>query len=256
MKQEEAVEKIVVSLKSDPYVKAIFLKGSMGRGEQDEHSDVDLYCLVDPNDEKAFLQNRMKHIRAYREIIFYDDIFIIAPQIIAVYDNMLHMDLFTVTEKSFKEKDFFTVLYDPEKRLDKFKATQNLTLSEQEFHDHVLDVTWFLFQYSKSKARGNDVWSVTMLNFVVTHLSRVLLHHHNPNRAQLGLKTIETSLPEGILKEFKESMGHITPSNHTRAVKQLIQIISNERNWILSTLSSKGKSQIQPLLDKMLYLLG
>ncbi|RDY71426.1 nucleotidyltransferase domain-containing protein, partial [Halobacillus trueperi] len=51
----------------------------MGRGEDDEHSDVDLYVLVDEADKEAFLKNRQMHLESYQRIIFYDDIFIIAP---------------------------------------------------------------------------------------------------------------------------------------------------------------------------------
>ncbi|WP_432363383.1 nucleotidyltransferase domain-containing protein [Sporosarcina sp. UB5] len=119
--QELAVEKIVASLKGDPYVKAIFLKGSMGRGEHDAHSDVDLYCLVDEADKKEFLANRVEHLRAYRDIILMEDIFIVAPQIIAVFDNMLHIDLFTVTKETFVGGDYFKVLYDPNHLMDEFK---------------------------------------------------------------------------------------------------------------------------------------
>ncbi|MYL61437.1 nucleotidyltransferase domain-containing protein, partial [Virgibacillus halodenitrificans] len=102
MLQEDAVEKITESLKADPLVKAVFLKGSMGRAEHDEHSDIDLYCLVDQKDEALFLEKRLMYLKAYQDILFWDDIFIIAPQIIAVYNNLLHLDLFTVTEQSFK----------------------------------------------------------------------------------------------------------------------------------------------------------
>ncbi|WP_228550233.1 nucleotidyltransferase domain-containing protein [Salinibacillus xinjiangensis] len=182
MIQDEAVNEIVSSLKTDPLVKAIFLKGSMGRGEDDEYSDIDLYCLVEKQDEEHFLQNRLTHLRAYKDLLFYDDIFIIAPQIIAVYENMLHVDLFTVTEKTFKEKDYFKVLYDPQNRLEKFHKTQNLMLSSDEFRDDVMDVVWFLFQYKKSADRGNDIWSVSMLRHVMIHLGRVWFYYTIINR--------------------------------------------------------------------------
>lgn len=71
----------------------------MGRGEHDAFSDVDLYVLVREEEKVAFLEDRLKHLQAYREIVFHEDIFIIAPQIIAVYDNLLHVDFYTVTEK-------------------------------------------------------------------------------------------------------------------------------------------------------------
>lgn len=43
----DALEVLSTSLKQDKRVQAIFVKGSVGRGEQDEHSDLDLYCLVE-----------------------------------------------------------------------------------------------------------------------------------------------------------------------------------------------------------------
>ena len=89
MRQFEAIEAVSASLKSDDCVKAIFVKGSIGRGEFDEYSDVDLYCLVEEMDVNDFLSRRLKHLRAYREILFYEDLFIIAPQMIAVYEQSL-----------------------------------------------------------------------------------------------------------------------------------------------------------------------
>lgn len=135
LQQELATEKICTSLIEDNLVKAIFLKGSMGRDEHDEYSDIDLYCLVEKEDEELFLNKRLEHIKAYRKIIFYDDIYIIAPQIIVVFDNLLHLDLFTVTEQNFTEKDYFKVLYDPNHLLERFIETQSLKLSKNEFSD-------------------------------------------------------------------------------------------------------------------------
>ena len=96
---EEAVETLVASLKQDDLVQAIFLKGSMGRNEHDDYSDIDLYCLVDEEALAEFLPRRLNHIRAYKELLYFDDIHIIAPQILAVYENFVHLDLFTVTEE-------------------------------------------------------------------------------------------------------------------------------------------------------------
>src|SRR5690606_28054946 len=132
----------------------------------------DLYCLVNEEDKKAFLSNRVEHLLAYRDIILMDDIFIVAPQIIAVFDDLLHIDLFTVTKETFARGDHFKVLYDQHHLMDGFSETQGLTLKEQEYHDDVLDIGWFLYQYRQSTARGNDIWSVKMLTNVVHHLGR------------------------------------------------------------------------------------
>ena len=230
--QDLAVERISESLKSDPAVRAIFLKGSMGRGEHDAHSDVDLYCLVGEEDEKEFLARRVKHLRAYRDIILVDDIFIVAPQIIAVFDDLLHIDLFTVTKESFVGGDHFKVLYDPDHLMGGFVETQGLALTVEEYRDDVMDVGWFLFQYSKTAARGNDIWAVRMLTNVVHHLGRVLLHRYAPERAKLGLKTIERSLPEDVVSELKGILELITPGGHTQAVVLISRMLHREYGWI------------------------
>jgi len=250
LRQDIAVEKIVRSLKRDPSVQAIFLKGSMGRNEQDEYSDIDLYCLVHQEQVEQFLSRRLNHLNAYRDIIFNDDIFIVAPQIIAVFDDLLHIDLFTVTKESFVGKDYFKVLYDPDHLLDEFMDTQGLALSESEYLDDVSDVTWFLFQYKKSAARGNDIWNVRMLTNVMYHLARVLLHRYAPERAQLGLKTLEQSLPESLVAELNQIFENITPSGHRKATLQIKQLVLKELDWIKLNLAEDG--QIIPLLEKML----
>ena len=247
--QELAVEKISASLKKDPLVQAVFLKGSMGRNEHDEFSDIDLYCLVNKEDENQFLSNRLEHLQAYRPIIFQDDIFIIAPQMIAVFDDLLHIDLFTVTMDSFQEKDYFKVIDDPNHLLDKFIDSQSLTLSENEYRDDVSDVAWFLFQYKKAAARGNTIWAVRMLTNVMVHLARVLLYRYAPHRAQLGLKTIDQSLPKSLVPKLENIFEHITLCKHRKACYLLCTLVSEEYEWI--DLQLPQETQIKHLLRKM-----
>ncbi|MBT2636813.1 nucleotidyltransferase domain-containing protein [Bacillus sp. ISL-39] len=237
----DAIDVLSESLKQDTRVLAIFVKGSIGRGEQDEHSDVDLYCLVDEKDLDGFLQSRIGHLESYGKLLFYDDIFIIAPQILAVYENMLHVDLFAVTEETFIQKDYFKIIYDPYQRLEKYKAPQSLKLSPREFQDAVDDIAWFLFQYKKSAARRNDLWSVNLLNQVMVHLSKVLLHRYNPERAQLEMKTVEASLPISILQEVLQIQEHITPQKNQKAVQLLRKLLRRETEWIFNEISNTDK---------------
>jgi hypothetical protein len=169
---------------------------------------------------------------------------------IAVFDDLLHIDLFTVTKESFDEKDYFKVLYDPNHQLDKFIASQSLTLSESEYSDDVSDVAWFLFQYKKAAGRGNEIWAVRMLTNVMFHLARVLLYRYAPHRAQLGLKAIEQSLPKSMVSELENIFEHITPSEHRKAVILLCELVSEEYAWI--DLQLTEEIQIKYLLQKML----
>ncbi|KON91934.1 DNA polymerase III subunit beta [Rossellomorea marisflavi] len=253
MKQWIAVEAITESLKKDKRVKSIFLKGSMGRGEEDEFSDVDLYCLVEQGDLASFVQDRLRHLEAYGKLLFHDDLFIIAPQIIAVYEDLLHIDLFTVTEKTFKQKDYFKVIYDPEDRLSPFARSQNLLLSDAEFNEFAGDTGWFLFQYLKAMRRGNDLWAAEMLQHTMRNFSSVLLQRYNPDRAQLGFKTLEASLPEEHVGKVKKIMGLIGPFTHQQAADEILMLIEAERNWIRSVWLDEPGNR---LLDTMLRTLG
>lgn len=248
--QEIAVQKITDSLRKDRRVQAVFLKGSMGRNEYDEHSDIDLYCLVEKEDEKDFLGNRLMHLQAYRPVTFQDDIFIVAPQLIAVFDDFLHIDLFTVTAETFSGKDFFKVLHDPEDRLTAFIDTQGLELSESEYRDHVNDVAWFLFQYKKASSRGNGIWSVKMLANAAEHLARVLLYRYAPERAQLGLKSLQRSLPMELFGQMEEIFEAMTPGRHAESASAMSRLVKKELPWIKEHLADGA--QIERLLQAML----
>ncbi|QTC40556.1 nucleotidyltransferase domain-containing protein [Bacillus sp. V3] len=254
MKQDEAIHKISGSLKKDVRVKAVYLKGSVGRGEYDEFSDLDLYCLVDESDEAAFHAQRLMHLEAYRKVIFFEEVYIIAPQIIAVFDNLLHVDLFTVTETNFKEKDYFKVLFDPEERLTQFLPTQNLQLTDEQFEQCSYNVAWYLFQYNKARLRKNDLWAVDMLQQVLTNLSKVLLHRYYPDRAELGLKALTKLLPKNKRNHMETIYNHVTPDSHKKAADYITDLLTQELDWIDSTL--KENDQSAHFLKMMIQLLN
>jgi predicted nucleotidyltransferase len=241
MQQEIAVEKVAASLKGDPSVMSIFLKGSMGRNEHDQHSDIDLYCLVEEGEEKAFLDRRLDHLKAYKELIFYDDIFIIAPQIIAIYEDWLHIDLFTVTEQTIQEKDFFTVLYDPGNLMEKYKDAQHLTITKEAFRDSVLDAAWFLFQYKKAADRGNHTWAVEMLRHSMRNVTSILLARYASERALLGLKTIHRDLPKGKQDKIVGIYEDMTPSQHMKAAFGIAGLLNDELQWIMEELREEDQ---------------
>ncbi|MBN8235934.1 nucleotidyltransferase domain-containing protein [Halobacillus kuroshimensis] len=251
MRQGEAVEVLLESLKGDSLVKAVFLKGSMGRGEEDVHSDVDLYVLVDEEEQHAFLKKRRTHLLCYQPLLFYDEIFIIAPQVIAVYDNLLHVDLFTVTEETLIHKDYIRVLYDPEGRMEKHQQEQQLYLDEHDFQDAVDDVTFFLLQYKKASDRGNDMWACKVLNDLALNAAKVLLQHYAPDRAQLGLKTADQSLPAGVKKKLQKVYQHLSLREHPTAVNVLIHLIEEESVWLQKVW--KGKNDTLPFLERMIF---
>ncbi|AJD89835.1 DNA polymerase III subunit beta [Jeotgalibacillus malaysiensis] len=251
--QIEAAQKITESLKKDPLVKAVVLKGSLGRNEGDEFSDLDLYCFVDPEKSDEFLEKRVEHLAVYRPMLFHESLFIIAPQIITVYDNLLHVDLFTVTEETFKTTDYFTVLYDPENILDQFKDLQHLTLSAEEAEYQAFDIGWFLFQYRKAWNRGNDIWAVEALHLMAKSLVRILLHRYAPHRAQLGMKDAMRSLPAEPLQALTDILENITPNKHEQAMRKTVGLMKAESLWLENALGEE--SDAYPFIRKMIEVL-
>ncbi|MFP7479357.1 nucleotidyltransferase domain-containing protein [Terribacillus saccharophilus] len=249
---DSALDRLVDILANEVEVKAVFVKGSFGRGEQDPYSDIDLYCLVEDHDLHSFLEKRLDLLARYKNVLYSEELFIIAPQLIIVYDNFLHVDLFTVTVKTFKQSDHFRVLYDPDRLMDQFKGNQKLTMTDEEYGNQIIDLTWFLFQYRKAALRGNGAWAAAMLQQVTDPLARILMHHHAPDRAQLGLKRAEQLLPQDIFSKFKEVLENLTPSGYQKAAAAILTLLMQENPFLEEHLKDPEKQLIAPLYRKLI----
>lgn len=114
MRQIDAIEKVYSAIMKDNLARAIFLKGSIARDEYDEYSDVDFYCLVHENKKEEFLNSRLAYLENYKPLIYYSYANFVGPQIVGVFEDGLHFDLYTVTCDSLTKTDKVKVLYDPE----------------------------------------------------------------------------------------------------------------------------------------------
>ncbi|MGE7998890.1 nucleotidyltransferase domain-containing protein [Lysinibacillus sp. NPDC093190] len=253
MKLDLVVWVLLDNLKDDHYIEAVFLRGSMAREEHDEFSDIDIYCVVNEENVEAFLPNRNKHIEAYKKTLFVDDIYIIAPQLLVVYEDLIHIDLFTVTPSEISDNDAIKILFDPNEILTAKQKNTTLSLTSLEFQDAVDDTVWYLYQYYWSAKRGNEIWSVHLLRNSLEHFAKVLLHKYCPERALLGLKALSNSLPTDPLDEVVDIMNCMSLVTHEMAVKKLVNTFENESDWIFEHVPNKEK--IKPLWEKIKELL-
>lgn len=253
MNLDHVVEVLLESLKADEYIEAVFLRGSMAREEQDEFSDIDIYCVVNEENIKAFLPKRNQHIEAYKKTLFVDDIYIIAPQLLVIYEDMIHVDLFTVTPSEISDKDAIKILFDPNGIVTAKQKNTTLSLTLLEFQDAVDDTVWYLYQYYWSAKRGNEIWCVHLLRNSLEHFAKVLLHKYCPERASLGLKALCTSLPTRPLNEIVDIMNCMNLVTHEMAVMTFVNIFENESDWIFENVPNKEK--IKPLWEKTKELL-
>ncbi|WP_251129490.1 MULTISPECIES: nucleotidyltransferase domain-containing protein [unclassified Exiguobacterium] len=243
VKQQTAIQVITERLKQDEAVQAVFVKGSFGRGEEDEHSDVDLYVMVQPDQEISFLSRRLEHLLAYRPILLKDEIHIVAPQLIVVYDDFLHIDLFTVTKETLNHQDSIHILYDPQHQL--VSHTTSLQLEETSTSDHAFDTVWFFFQYTKSRNRGNGIWATEMLRQGMVHFAYVLATHHTPERASLGLKDVAQRQTIDLHSFYDQ----LTPASHEKAARMYIERLKEEQPFFATL---PGYDVFGPFMEQLI----
>ncbi len=208
-----------------------------------------MYCVVQEEHVETFLANRIQHIETYKKTLFVDDIYIIAPQLIAVYEDMISIDLFTVTPATIVNKDAIKVLFDPNGMLLPYQERTTLALESHELQDAVDDTVWYLFQYYRSAKRGNHIWCVHLLQHVFINFSKVLLHKYSPERAQLGLKTVDKTLPSNLVQEIEDIFNTISITTHTIALEKLVKFINRETEWIFQAVDDRHT--IEPFWERL-----
>ena len=124
--QAEMIERARHVARSDARIRAVWLGGSFGSGEQDEFSDVDLHCLVDATQRNWFADHWRDLARqvAGAPLVLARDI----PGVLGGYvltDRFRHLDLIVhaqLTARSLPADELYhghpsLVLYDPDRLL-------------------------------------------------------------------------------------------------------------------------------------------
>ncbi len=222
-RQERAVYSVLQSLKTDPAVKAVFLKGSIARGDDDAHSDVDLYCMVSEEDLDEFLTRRLMHLEAHRDLVFHSESNFVGPQIVAVFDDGLHFDLYTVTPRSLRHSDAIAILHDPDDLLAHYEP-RDLSLDAEEIARRFDSFAFSLLEYEAAYLRGDILWATRLSHHLAGDLGIIMRFVSDPSRAQLGLKRCEKNLDPTIRRTLSLALDGLTPSSHPTGVKQLVKL--------------------------------
>ena len=225
MKQIEAIDKILPFLIEDNAVRAIFLKGSIARGEIDEFSDVDLYCLVKNEGLDSFLKTRVDYMKQYRPLIFLEEVNFVGPQIVGVFDNGLHFDLYTVTYDSLSRTDAIKILYDPEKLLSQYRAEPQ-TITDDAIVEYFDEISFTMLEFEAAYCRNDLMWASRLGSYIPGYLSIILRYMYDPNNAQLGLKRLNKKLDNNKLDKLTSAMDLLGPSYLPEGVKMLAEILN------------------------------
>lgn len=216
MRQMAAVQAVLQAAVALPSVRAVFLKGSLARGAGDRYADVDFYCLVDQADLADFLPWREQLLQAYRPVIYLSQADFVGPQLVAVFDDGLHFDLYTVTPERFPLIGSLQVLHDPEHRLDSFlPLQQDHRLPPAQVAERFNEFSFTLLEWQAAWGRQDLVWAARLASHLAGDLGVLLRHRYDPANGLLGSKRLEAVLPvqlKAMLRSaLRDSCGDCPP---------------------------------------------
>lgn len=227
MRYDRAIQQILPKMKEIESVVAIFLKGSIARGENDEYSDLDMYVMLKKGVEiQSVYQDIIDALEAYHKLVFEELVEIICPQIVGVFEDMLHVDCYIVYEDNYPSTDEIKVLYDPNQLMLHYQK-KDLGLTTEQFYESALDSCWFIFQYDHIVGRNQFLWTSKMIDKALDHMIIVLLHKHYPQKAILGKKAAH-HLPIDIYDVLIQINDLNNSETHKDAVSLFMQLYRDE----------------------------
>lgn len=248
MKQIEAVKTMCEIIKNDNSIRAIFLKGSMARNDLDDYSDVDFYCIIKDNELEDFLKRRLDYLKQYRPLIYWSETNFVGPQIVAVFDNGLHFDLYTVTFETLQKTDAIKVLYDPDKLLSDYKS-EHLSICENDVIDIFDGFTFTLLEFEAAYCRNDLIWASRLASHLSGDLAVILRYLFDTNNSKLGFKRLYKSLDEELHKKIIEAMDLSGPSFLPKGVILLAEIV----NGIIENLPNEISSKINIIFFNYMF---
>lgn len=233
------IEVLLPILKEAPGVEAIFLKGSHAKGVADAYSDIDLYCVVKAQAVQDFLKARIHYLEAYQPLLYWSEANFVGPQIVAVYENHLHIDLYTVTRETLPTVDKALPLWDPEAILKDYQE-RALSLTPDSLVKHYHEFSFTCLEFYTAYKRGDLIWASRLTSHMSGNLAFVLRHLYDPNYAQLGFKRLEGKLPKPLAHALKQALDQCGPHALPRGAQDLVTIATS----LLESLPQATQDQI------------
>lgn len=223
MKQLDAIDKITEILKNDDAVRAIFLKGSIARNCMDDYSDVDYYCIVKNEKMDDFLKRRIDCLSTYRSIIFWSESNFVGPQIVAVFDDGLHFDLYTIRLEMLQQTDEIKVIFDPENLLENYKSV-SLKIDEKDVIRFFNEFSFSLLEFEAAYCRQDLLWASRLASHLSGDLAMVLRYLYDVENSKLGFKRLNKVLDAAMLTKMENAMDKLGPKNLPEGVILLVKI--------------------------------
>lgn len=161
----------------------------------------------------------------------------------AVYDNGLHFDLYTVSRESLQNTDEIKVLYDPEDLLVGYQA-EALRLSKEEARKHFDEFTFILLEFEAAYGRDDLIWAARLAGHLSGKLALILRHVFDEDRAKLGFKRLNAALEPDLRRKMRTAMNLSGPDYLSEGVVRLIDIAAEVREMLPEEVSREMNIEI------------
>lgn len=224
MRTYDAIEKISKRIIEDNICEAIIVKGSIGRGDDDAYSDVDMYVIVAENRLQEFLDKRIEYLSTYQPIIFYEYQNFVADQVVAIFEDGLHFDLYTVTMETLPQKDKIKIVYDPKQLLENYKVGV-ISITKEDLASSFHNILYTFVEADTAFSRKNYPWTSSMLRYSISDCALLLRYIFDKEYAYLRLKKINEVIPEEQYMWLEEASENLNQQGYQRAIQLIIQIL-------------------------------
>ncbi|MGD9886848.1 MAG: aminoglycoside 6-adenylyltransferase [Bacilli bacterium] len=226
MKQYQAVEKISQAIINDQMAEAIFLKGSLARKEEDEFSDVDFYVIVEESHLQQFLQKRLEYLKSYGPIMHFFETNFVGPQIVCIFEDGLHFDLYVTTLDRINHFDQIAIIYDPKHLLDKYQKMP-LALSNNEIANIIHSFCFTVIEFQAAHERKDFIFAFRLAHHMLADLGCYVRTIVDPEHAKIGLKRFHKMLKEPYLTKYLEIVQSLRFDNYLLSVKLMMTYFDN-----------------------------
>ncbi|MBD8137626.1 aminoglycoside 6-adenylyltransferase [Bacillus sp. CFBP 13597] len=86
------LENALKDLSADPDVLAIYIAGSLAKGNDDQYSDIDLHTIVNPKRKAEFLKGKRDRANNWGDVSFHEDCNPYSPYVVTHYNTFVKVD--------------------------------------------------------------------------------------------------------------------------------------------------------------------
>lgn len=223
MKTYDAIDKIGQTIIRDGLCNAIVLKGSIGRGDDDAYSDIDMYAIVSEENYQAFMKRRKMYLQSYKDIVYLTENDFGVKQMLAIYEDALHIDLYTTTMERLDHSNPVKVYYDPNHLFDNYEVIPK-TYTDEDLAKIFNDSLYYFVEASSAYARRNYPWTAHILIGAISGCTILLRNRYDKEYSFLGLKKINEILPTEEYALIEEAFANLNKDGFQKANEYLLKM--------------------------------